>query len=377
MDVLLNEEQKKIREIIRRFAEEEIIPVASEWDKEHRWPSELLGKMGDMGLMGMPVPPEFGGSGTDYISYMIAVEELARAWAALSTIMTVHTSVGTLPILNFGTPDQKERFLKPLAGGKMIGAFALTESEAGSDASAVKTTAVKDGNDYILNGSKIFITNGSKAGCVIVFAVTDPEAGTGGYSALIVEKGMDGFTYGVEEDKMGMHSSVASELIFNEVRVPRENLLGREGEGLRIGLSALDGGRMGIAAQSVGIARAAFEESVKYSAERQQFGRPINRFQAISFMLADMATEIDAARGLVYRGALMKERGLRFSKEAAMAKLFASRAAMRTTTKAIQVHGGYGFTTDYPVERYFRDAKVTEIYEGTSEIMRLVISRNI
>ncbi len=377
MDVLLNDEQRKIRETVKRFADEEVIPVASELDREHRWPGELLAKMGEMGLMGMPVPQEYGGAGADYLSYMIAVEELARAWGSLSLIMTVHTSVGTLPIYDFGTPDQKERLLKPLAQGKMIGAFALTEPEAGSDVSGVKTTAVRDGADYILNGSKIFITNGSRAGTIIVLAVTDKDAGTKGYSTFIVEKGMDGFTLGVDEDKLGLHSSVTSELVFNDVKIPRKNLLGAEGDGLRISLSALDGGRMGVASQAVGIARAALEESIRYSGERQQFGHPINRFQGISFMLAEMATEVDAARGLVYRGAFMKERGMRISKEAAMAKLYASGVAVRTTTKAIQVHGGYGYIADYPVERFFRDAKGTEIYEGTSEIQRLVISRNL
>ncbi len=377
MDVLLNDEQKMIREIVRNYADERIIPIASEWDKEHRWPEELLREMGEMGLMGVPVPRRYGGAGADSLSYMIVAEELARAWGSLSLIITVHTSVGALPILHFGTEDQKERFLGPLARGEIIGAFAITEPEAGSDVSAVKTTAVRDGGEYVLNGTKIFITNGSRAGTAIVLAVTDPEKGTDGYSTFIVEKGMEGYTYGVDEDKLGMHSSVASELIFNDVRVSEENRLGREGEGLRISLSALDGGRLGIAAQSVGIARAAFEECQKYSGERQQFGRPINRFQTISFALADMAAEIEAARGLVYRAALMKESGKKVTKEAAMAKLFASEMVMRTTTKAIQIHGGYGFITDYPVERYFRDAKVTEIYEGTSEIMRLVISRNI
>ena len=377
MDVYLNDEQRKIKEIVRRFADEEIIPVASEWDKEHRWPGELLEAMGEMGLMGMPVPQEYGGAGTDYLSYTIAVEEMARAWGSLSLIMAVHTSVATLPLYYFGTPDQKERLLKPLARGKMIGAFALTEPEAGSDVSGVKTTAMRDGDQYILNGSKIFITNGSRAGTIIVLAVTDKDAGTKGFSTFIVEKGLDGFTYGVDEDKLGMHSSVTSELVFNDVKIPIENLLGVEGGGLQIALSALDGGRMGIAAQAVGIARAALEESIRYSGERQQFGRPINRFQAISFMLADMATEIDAARALVYRVAFMKDRGMRFSKEAAMAKLYASGVATRTTTRAIQVHGGYGYIADYPVERFFRDAKATEIYEGTSEIMRLVISRSL
>ena len=377
MDVYLNDEQRKIRETVRRFAEEEIIPVASEWDKEHRWPRELLKTMGEMGLMGMPIPSECGGGGTDYLSYMIAVEELARAWGSLSLIMTVHTSVGTLPIYYFGSADQKERLLKPLARGKMIGAFAITEPDAGSDVMNVKTTAVRDADHYILNGTKIFITNGSKAGTIIVLAVTDKEAGTKGFSTFIVEKGMDGFTLGVDEDKMGMHSSVTSELVFNDVKVPRENLLGAEGDGLKISLSALDGGRMGVASQAVGIARAALEESIRYSGERQQFGRPINRFQAISFMVADMAAEIDAARALVYRGAFMKDRGMRISKEAAIAKLYASEMATRTTIRAIQVHGGYGYISDYPIERFFRDAKVTEVYEGTSEVMRLVISRNL
>lgn len=377
MEIMLNEEQKKIQEIVHSFVEQELMPVASEWDKEHRWPGELLAKMGSMGLMGVPVPREYGGAGADYLSYMIAVEELARAWGSISLTMTVHTSVGTLPILDFGTEDQKKRFLEPLAKGEMLGAFALTEPEAGSDVSGVKTTAVRDGDHYVLNGTKIFISNGSKSGTAIVLAVTDPSLGTKGYTTFILEAGMEGYSFGVDENKMGLHSTVTSELIFQDVRVPVENRLGNEGDGIRISLSALDGGRLGIASQAVGIARGAFEECVGYAGERQQFGRPINRFQSIAFTMANMATEIDAARGLVYRAALRKQAGKKITKEAAMAKLYASEVAMRTATKAIQVHGGYGYITDYPVERFFRDAKGTEIYEGTSEIMRLVISRNL
>jgi len=377
MDVFLNDEQKMIQQTVRDFVEKEVMPIADEQDKQGYFPKETLAKMGLVGLMGLPIPEEYGGGGADTLSYIIAIEELSKVWASLGVIVAVHTSVGTLPIYYFGNDEQKRRFLPPLARGDMIGGFAITEPEAGSDVAAVSTTAVRDGGDYIINGGKVFITNGSKAGSVIILAVTDKSKGVRGMSTFIVEKGMEGFTYGTTEEKMGMHSSDTTELVFNNCRVPGKNLLGGEGNGFKVSLGALDGGRIGIGAQSVGIAQAAFEASVKYAKERQQFGRSIGKFQAMNFMLADMATRIDAARLLVYRAAMLKDRGMKFGTAGAMAKLFASETAMWVATKAIQVHGGYGYIKDYPVERFFRDAKVTEIYEGTSEVQRLVIGASL
>jgi butyryl-CoA dehydrogenase len=366
-----------VKETLRRFVDTEVIPVASEMDAAHEWPEALLKKLAGMGAMGMPIPRELGGAGNDIVSYVIALEELARAWASLAIIVAVHTSVGTLPILQHGTDEQKQHFIPGLASGKKLGGFALTEPEAGSDVSGLKTTAVKQGDEYILNGGKVFITNGKYADYLVILAVTDPKAGHRGLSTFIVEKGMDGYSYGTTEEKMGIHSSDTTELIFEDCRVPEFNLLGGEGKGMKVSLSALDGGRIGVGAQCVGLARAALEESLKYAQERQQFGRPIAKFQAIQWFLADMATRIDAARLLVHRAADMKDKGMKYTTEASMAKVFASETAMWCTNKAIQVHGGYGYTKDYPVERFFRDAKVTEIYEGTSEIQRLVIARNL
>jgi alkylation response protein AidB-like acyl-CoA dehydrogenase len=378
MNFELTEEQLMIQEVVRNFVDTEVIPVASDLDKTHEFPWEFIKKMGEIGIMGIPVPTQYGGAGSDIVTYSMVIEELARAWASLALIVAVHTSVGTLPILQFGTDEQKERFLPKLATGESIGGFALTEPDAGSDAGAIKTVAVRDGDHYVLNGSKVFITNGSVATHPIIIAYTDVAKGTRGMSAFIVEKGTPGFTYGTKEEKLGMHASDTSELIFQDCRVPVANLLGKEGMGLKIALVALDGGRIGIGSQAVGIARGALEESIKYSKERHQFKRPIGKFQAVSFKIAEMATNIDAARLLVQRAAYLKDSGVkRFSKEASMAKVFASEVAMDVTTKAIQVFGGYGYTTDYVVERFFRDAKVTEIYEGTSEIQRLVIARSL
>jgi len=373
MEPFLSQEHEMIRQMVKDFAEKEVEPVVAELDKKGIFPREILKKMAKLGLMGMPVPKEYGGQGTDTLSYILAIEEISRIWASLGVILAVHTSVGTMPIYYYGTEEQKKKFLPPLAKGEKLGAFAITEPEAGSDVAAVKTSAVRQGDHYILNGGKIFITNGKEADYLIVLAVTDKEKGTKGMSTFIVEKGFEGFSYGTTEEKMGMNSSDTTELVFKDCRVPAENLLGKEGEGFKIALSALDGGRIGIGAQCVGIARAAFEASLKYAKERIQFGRPIGKFQAINFMLTDMATKIEASRLLVYRAAMLKDSNKRFTKEAAMAKLFASETAMWVTTKAIQIHGGYGYIKDYPVERFFRDAKVTEIYEGTSEIQRLVI----
>ena len=377
MEPFLTDEHKMIQQTVRSFVEKEVLPIVDEQDKAGYFPGETLAKMGKMGLMGLPIPGEYDGGGADTLSYIIAIEELSKAWASLGVIVAVHTSVGTLPIYYFGNEEQKKRFLPPLARGEKLGGFAITEPEAGSDVSGVKTTAMKDGDDYILNGGKIFITNGSKADSLVVLAVTDKTKGARGMSTLIVEKGMEGFSYGTTEEKLGINSSDTTELVFKDCRVPGKNLLGGEGNGIKVSLSSLDGGRIGIGAQSVGIAQAAFEASLKYAKERQQFSKPIGKFQAISFMLADMATRIDAARLLVYRAAMLKDRGMRFGTEAAMAKLFASETAMWVTTKAIQVHGGYGYIKDYPVERFFRDAKVTEIYEGTSEVQRLVIGASL
>ncbi len=333
--------------------------------------------MAQLNLMGLPIPTDYGGAGVDTVSYATAVAEISKRCASTGVIMSVHTSVGTYPIYLFGTEEQKKRFVVPLARGEIIGAFALTEPSAGSDAASIQTTAVKEGDHYILNGSKIFITNGGVAGTVIVMALTDKSKGHRGMSAFIVEKGTEGFSIGSKENTMGVHGSDTSELVFENCRVPEENILGTEGMGFKIGMTALDGGRIGIAAQALGIAEAAMDESIRYSKEREQFGRPIAKFQAVQWMIANMATEIEAARMLIYNAAYLKDRRAHFSKEAAMAKCYASEVAMRATTKAIQIHGGYGYTMDYPVERLFRDAKITEIYEGTSEIQRLVIATNL
>jgi butyryl-CoA dehydrogenase len=377
MDFALNEEQEMFRKTIREFAEKEIMPRAQEIDLKGEFPWDIIRKMADLGLMGLPFPEEYGGAGGDAISYAIAVEEIARASGSVAITYSAHISLACSPIYLFGTEEQKKKYLIPMARGEKIGAFGLTEPGAGSDAAAIKTRAVLDGDEWVINGQKIFITNGSIADVVVIAAVTDPAKGKRGISNFIIEKGTPGFRVGREEDKMGLRGSVTSELIFENCRVPKENLLGKEGEGYKQFLITLDGGRIGIGAMAVGLGMAALEAAAKYAKERVQFGQPIAEFQAIQWMIADMATELEAARLLVLRAAWLKDQGRRFTKEAAMAKLFASEAAVRACYKAIQIHGGYGYTKDYPVERFYRDARLTTIGEGTSEIQRLVIARSI
>ncbi|MBA3044632.1 MAG: acyl-CoA dehydrogenase [Candidatus Thermoplasmatota archaeon] len=368
-------EQLMVRNMVRAFAEKEIKPVAQELDASGEFPWEIIRKMGSLNLMGMTVPQEWSGAGIDDISYMMAIEEIAKVCGSTSVIMAVHNSVCCYPIYKFGTDAQKEQFLRPLAKGQKLGGFALTEPGAGSDAGAVRTSAVLNGDEYVLNGNKIFITSGSEADILVVIVSTDLSKGTKGLSALIVEKGTPGFTYGSIEDKMGVRASATTELVFENCRISKENLLGEEGRGFNLGMATLDASRMGIAAQAVGIAQGALNEAVKYAKEREQFGRPIGKFQAIQWMLAEMATKVSAARFLVHRAAWLKDSGKNFTKESAMAKLYASRIAREVTNDAVQIHGGYGYTKDYAVERFYREAKITEIYEGTSEVQRMVIAR--
>ena len=368
---------KLVRKSVREFAEAELGPIAHEIDREARFPLEVVGKMQGLNFFGLQIPKRYGGAGMDSISYAITVEEISRVSGAVGLCITVHNSVGVYPILKFGTEEQIERFVPRLASGEHIGAFCLTEANAGSDAGGVETNAFFDGNGYVINGTKIFVTNGGVCTAPLIFAVTNPEKKGRGASVFIVEKGTPGFTVGEIEDLCGMRANPVSSLFFEDCRVPKGNLIGREGDGLKIALIALDAGRIGIGAQAVGIAQAAYEASLKYSKERQQFSKPISSFQSIQNMLADMATEVDAARLLVYRACARKDSGHAFGKEAAMAKLYASTVASRVTGNAVQIHGGYGYSREYDVERYFRDAKVTEIYEGTSEIQRLVISKSI
>ncbi|MER2108047.1 MAG: acyl-CoA dehydrogenase [Solibacillus sp.] len=376
MDLRFTEEQLMMQSMVRDFAETEIAPFVEQMEAGE-FPRAILTKMGELGLMGITVPEKYGGAGMDFTSYILAIHELSRVSAVVGVILSVHTSVGTNPILYFGNDAQKQRYIPKLARGDYLGAFCLTEPSAGSDAASLKTRAVRDGDDYILDGSKVFITNGGEADLYIVFAVTDPEQGTRGISAFIVDKDTPGFIVGKDEKKMGLHGSRTVQLTFEGMRVPKENLLGAEGEGFKIALANLNVGRIGIAAQSLGIAEAALEAATAYAKERVQFGKPIAQQQGIGFKLADMATNTEAAKLLVYRAASLRTQGVPCGKEASMAKLFASQTAMQNATDAIQVFGGYGYTEDYPVERYFRDAKVTQIYEGTSEIQRLVISKHL
>ncbi len=376
MNLKFTDEQEMMRNMVRDFAKTEITPFIEKMEQGH-FPREILNKMGELGLMGIPIPEELGGAEMDFISYIIAINELSKVSATIGVILSVHTSVGTNPIVYFGNEEQKQKFVPKLASGEYLGAFCLTEPQAGSDASGIKTRAVKDGDDYVLNGSKIFITNGGEADVYITFAVTDPTLGTKGISAFIVEKNTPGFIVGKDEHKMGLHGSRTLQLTFENMRVPASNLLGKEGEGFKIAMSNLDVGRIGIASQALGIAEAALEAATEYAKTRYQFGKPIAAQQGLGFKLADMATSVEAARLLVYRAADLRAKGLPCGIEASMAKLFASRTAVEVTTDAIQVFGGYGYTEDYPVERYFRDAKITEIYEGTSEIQRLVISKHL
>ncbi|HWP49614.1 MAG TPA: acyl-CoA dehydrogenase [Candidatus Limnocylindrales bacterium] len=372
----LTEEQRMIQMTVREFARKEIEPMAGKCDRESLFPEETISKMAEMGLLGMMVPTEYGGAGLDTVSYSLAMQEIAYACAATSVIMGVNNLVCE-PLLKFGTEVQKQKYLVPLAQGKFIGSFALTEPGAGSDAANQKTSALLKDNFYILNGTKMFITSGSHAKVFITTAVTDKTARHHGISAFIVEKGMPGFSIGKVEDKMGLRASDTTELIFENCRVPSENLLGKEGEGFKIMMTALDGGRIGIASQSVGIAQACLDAATRYAKKREAFGQPIAEFQGIRWMIADMATEIEAARLLTLQAALLKDRGLPFTKEASMAKLFASEMVNRVAYKALQIHGGYGYLKDFPVERYYRDARVTTIYEGTSEIQRNVIAKLI
>lgn len=373
----LSEEQELLRKTVRDFAESEIAPKAAEMDEKEEYDMSLWSKMAEMGLTGIPYPDDYEGAGMDNLSYAIAVEELSRVCASSGVLVSAHTSLCSWPIYAFGTEEQKKKFLAPLCSGEKIGAMGLTEPSAGSDAGSLKTTAVKEGNEYVLNGTKIFITNGFMAEINVIFACTDKSKGTKGISAFIVEKGTPGFTFGKKEHKLGIRASSTYELVFENCRIPAENLLGDEGQGFKIVMMTLDGGRIGIASQALGIAQGAYEQALNYSKIREQFGKPISANQGLQWMLADMATQIEAARLLIYQAAYLKDTKQPYSKQAAMAKLFASETAMAVTTKAVQVFGGYGYTREYPVERMMRDAKITEIYEGTSEVMRIVIAANI
>ena len=377
MDFQLSEEQQMIRDMARDYAQKEVAPAAAELDQKSQFPSAHLKKMAGLGLMGMMVPTQYGGSGLDTLSYVLALEEIAAACASTAVTMSVNNSLYCGPILEFGTSAQKEKYLTPFAKGEKLGAYALSEPGTGSDAANQKTTAVKKGNKYILNGRKNFITNGPHADAMVLYAMNDREKRHKGISCFIVEKSSPGYSVGKIEKKLGICASSTSEIVLDNCEIPAENILGQEGQGFTLAMWTLDRGRIGIGTQAVGIARAAFAAALKYSNEREAFNQKINQFQAIQHYLADMATDIDAARLLVHRAAWMKDKGMPFLKEAAMAKLFASETANWVTDKAVQTFGGYGYIKDYPVERYFRDAKITEIYEGTSEIQRLVIARNL
>lgn len=377
MDFELTTEQREMRELVRKFAKEEIAPRAADIDETDTFPRDLVRKMGHLGLMGLPIPEEYGGVGADFLSYMLAIEEISYASAALGVILAVHTSVGSFPILYFGTEEQKQRYLPKLTSGEHIGAFALTEPGAGSDAGGIRTRAVRDGDHYVLNGNKIFITNGGEADVYCVFAVTDAKRGSRGVTAFLVDKDTHGFRLGKKERKMGLNGSATAELLFDDAKVPVENRLGQENEGFVIAMRLLNGGRIGIAAQALGISRAAFDAANRYVRQRKQFSQEVFQFQGVQFMLADMATKIEAARWLVYHAAQMKEEDRDCAREASMAKVFATDTAMQVTTDAVQLFGGYGYVKEYPVERYMRDAKVTQIYEGTNQIQRIVIARHL
>ena len=379
MNFELTEEQRLIRDMVREFAENEIAPSAGERDEEERFDRQLMfGRLAELGLTGIVFPEEYGGAGADYISYAIAVEELSRVCASTGVTLSAHLSLGTNPIYLFGTEEQKQRFLVPMAQGEKMGAFGLTEPAAGSDAGGTRTTALRDGDEWVLNGSKIFITNAGEAEVYVVMARTDKEAQKHhGISAFIVEKGTPGFSFGKKEKKMGIRSSPTMELIFENCRIPATNLLGKEGQGFKVAMKTLDGGRIGIASQALGIAQGALEAAVNYARERKQFEQPIASFQGVMFQLADMACMVESARLLVYQAAFKASNGQSYTQASAMAKLVASEVAMKVSTQAVQVLGGYGYTREFPVERMMRDAKITEIYEGTSEIQRLVIGSGL
>jgi alkylation response protein AidB-like acyl-CoA dehydrogenase len=376
-DVFLNEDHKVLARAARDFVRRELEPVAEKIDREHLFPKEIVRQMAQMGFMGMMAPPDFGGSGLDCMSYITVLEEIAVGCASTAVIMSVNNSLVCAPLEKFGTREQKEKYLKPLALGEKLGCYCLSEPGSGSDAAAMKTRAVKKANRWILNGVKNFITNGREADVAIVYATVDPEKKHKGIVCFIVEKNMKGYSVGKVEEKLGIHGSSTTQIILENVEVPEENMLGAEGEGFKVAMSTLDGGRIGIACQAVGIARAALESATAYALEREAFGKPISDLGAIQIHLADMATQTDAARLLMRAAAAKKDLGLPHGREASEAKLFASEAAMQVTTRGVQVLGGYGYTKDYPLERHFRDAKITEIYEGTSEIQRIVIARNL
>jgi len=377
MDYLLTDEQKMIRDMVEKFSREEIGPQARENQEKGIFPEDIVKKAGELGLMGVAYPPELGGAGMDFVSYMLAIEQISRYCASTGVIVSAHSSLCVDPIFRFGTEEQKKKYMPDLCQGKKIGCLALTEPGAGSDAGATKTTAKLDGDHWILNGTKQFTTNGNEAEVSVVIASTDPPQKTRGISAFIIEKGTPGFTVGKLEHKLGIKSTSTAEFILEDCKISKDNLLGEVNKGFKVAMVTLDGGRLGIASQALGIARASIDDSIKFAKEREQFEQPIANFQAIQWMIADMCTEYEAAWLLTYRASLMKDKGLPYSKEAAMAKLKASETASFCAAKAVQIHGGYGYTTEFDVERYLRDAKITEIYEGTSEIMRLVISANM
>lgn len=377
MNFALTREQEFVKQMVREFAENEVKPIAAEVDETERFPIENVGKMGKLGIMGIPFPKEYGGAGGDVLAYALTVEELSKVCGTTGVIVSAHTSLCASVIYEHGTEAQKQKYLPDLCAGKKIGAFGLTEPNAGTDAAGQQSVAVDMGDHYLLNGTKIFITNGGYADVFIVFAMTDRSKGVKGITGFILEKGMPGFSIGKVEEKLGIRGSSTTELIFEDVKVPKENLIGKEGRGFGIAMKTLDGGRIGIAAQALGIAEGAFEEAVNYMKERKQFGKELYKFQGLSWMMADMEVAIESARLLVYKAAWKKQNGIPYSVDAARAKLHAANVAMDVTTKAVQMFGGYGYTKDYPVERMMRDAKITEIYEGTSQVQKLVISGNI
>lgn len=378
MNFELTEEQQMIRDMVRKFAEREIKPVAAELDRTHQHPAKIVAQMGELGLLGIAIPEQYGGAGMDYVSYVLAMIEISRACASCGVIMSVCNSLYDFPVYAYGTEEQKQKYLRPVAGGEALGCYGLTEAGAGSDPAKMRTMAVLDGNEWVINGVKKFITNGNVAKYCVLAAVTDKEVGYKGISSFVMDlEETPGFHVGTVEEKLGINASGTAELVFEDARIPKENLLGKPGEGFKQMLTTLDGGRIGIAAQALGIGRAVLEEGVEYAKTREQFGRPIASFQAIQWKLADMATRLDGAELLTLRAAWLEQNGRGYEKEAAMAKMFASDTAMTAAVEGVQVLGGYGYCKDYPMERHLRDAKITQIYEGTNEIMRLVIARNL
>lgn len=377
MEFTYSREQEMVKKMLKEFAENEIAPISAEIDEKAEYPYETIAKLGELGLMGMPFPQEYGGAGTDYLTYIMAIEEISKVDAAHGVIIQTHNALCCWPIFTYGTEEQKQKFLPDLLSGKRLGAFGLTEPNAGTDAAGTQTKAVLDGDEWVLNGSKIFISGGGIAEVYIIMAMTDKSKGTKGISAFIVEKGTPGFTAPKHENKMGIRGSIAAELVFEDCRIPKENLLGQEGKGFKVAMSSLDVGRLGIAAQALGIAQGAFDQTVTYMKQRRQFGKTLDKFQALAFEMAAMKTRIDGARYLLYDACNTRDRGLPATVSAAEAKLACSEAAMYVATKAVQFHGGYGYIKDYPVERMMRDAKITEIYEGTSEVMKMVMAGDI